>query len=342
MNISLDALAQALPPEGYKSIWATEVCVSLLLSLVSTGKEDRESEEGLQEAGLEISQTRKSIHVLLAAPAFCSVASRLLLVGAVLSPRSICFDAKNKNVIARASAVDDKTGVISVSAGSMALANDGVCVVNISRGSLRKDVVEQLRHCMDKEVTPAADRTELSVATRGAVWAFFTSESSKTSLLREGSACLYREPGLDPRLLSSFDIVHRLSAFEGREADRRASAELLESTEDHTAPEVAENLKVHLMRAGLLPSPRVSQDARELLQTYYMMVRRSQSLGAENAYVSLATLEGLMRIATASARLFLRDEVLEMPDATLAIYMHEKSLEAKVSNRNLGYVTGNP
>ncbi|GAQ90423.1 hypothetical protein KFL_006370080 [Klebsormidium nitens] len=215
----------------------------------------------------------------------------------------------------------------------MALANDGVCVVDISKGSLRKDVVEQLRHCMDKQVMPAADRPELSVATRGSVWAFFTSESSKRSLLKDGSACLFQEPSLDPRLLSSFDIVHRLSAFEGREADRRSSGELLDSTEEHNAPEVAETLKVHLQRAGLLPSPRVTRDARELLQAYYMLVRRSQSLGTENAYVSLATLESLMRVASASARLFLRVEVLEMPDATLAIFMHERSLEAKFGEK---------
>jgi DNA replicative helicase MCM subunit Mcm2 (Cdc46/Mcm family) len=333
-GISFDALGKALCPEGYGSAWPTEVCISLLLSIISVESQeespdrDRKSSE---EASPDSWRRKESLHLLLATSAYCSVASRVLRAAALFVPRSIMFDTKNKNIIAKASAADDKTGQVSVVAGSLALANDGVCVIDISKGNLRKDAIVQLQQCMEKDSLPIGERPELAVSSRATVWAFFSSDVNKRSNLKDASAYLCEDSTLDGKLLNTFDMVHKIPSFQGKEADRRASAEVFRSRENDTAPEITGSLKLHLHRAGLLQKPRFSSTATELLQAYYLLVRRSQSTGIDSgACVSLATLESLMRMASASAKLSLRDEVLEMPDATLAIYMHEKSLEAKV------------
>ena len=47
--------------------------------------------------------------------------------------------------------------------------------------------------------------------------------------------------------------------------------------------------------------------------------------------VTAGTLSSLARLAIASARLHLRDTVLALPDAVLAIIMFERSCDSKVS-----------
>ena len=92
-------------------------------------------------------------------------------------------------------------------------------------------------------------------------------------------------------------------------------------------------LRQRLAQSANLPVPCISPEALTMLQNYYALLRQ-QHQGHESDVSGISpgtyTLASLVRMASASARLHMRQGVNAMPDAVLAIYLLQQSMKAKV------------
>ena len=92
-----------------------------------------------------------------------------------------------------------------------------------------------------------------------------------------------------------------------------------------------QQLRQLIGEAASLPPPCISPRAMMMIQHYYAILRQQSPMqGPSAAAVGTHTVASLMRMATASARLHMRNDAMAMPDAVLAIYMLQESLKAKV------------
>ena len=87
-----------------------------------------------------------------------------------------------------------------------------------------------------------------------------------------------------------------------------------------------------ICEAASLPMPCISPRAVMMIQHYYALLRQQSAMQGPTAAAAVGThtVACLLRMATASARLHMRNDAVAMPDAVLAIYMLQESLKAKV------------
>ncbi|KXZ43265.1 hypothetical protein GPECTOR_96g731 [Gonium pectorale] len=92
------------------------------------------------------------------------------------------------------------------------------------------------------------------------------------------------------------------------------------------------SLRQHVAAAALLsPPPQLSDAALELLMRYYVAVRQS---GVQVTQTEV--LRCLVKLATASARLHLRQQVLEAPDCVLAVLLMERTMSCRFGETYMG------
>ncbi|WIA40444.1 hypothetical protein OEZ86_013801 [Tetradesmus obliquus] len=85
----------------------------------------------------------------------------------------------------------------------------------------------------------------------------------------------------------------------------------------------------HLLAAAVAcQAPVLSAGAQEFLGQYFLVLR--QSLGSSGKLSKPVLLATLVRVASAVARLHLRSEVLQQPDASLAVLLMEHTLAIKL------------
>ena len=93
-----------------------------------------------------------------------------------------------------------------------------------------------------------------------------------------------------------------------------------------------QQLRQQIGEAASLSMPCISPRAVMMIQHYYALLRQQNAMQGPTAAAAVGThtVACLLRMATASARLHMRNDAVAMPDAVLAIYMLQESLKAKV------------
>lgn len=161
---------------------------------------------------------------------------------------------------------------------------------------------------------------------------------------------------LGPNLFAAFDLVlpHSLgnaescttdaymdsmlkrTAHQDVQSQTSVSGSNVQAEKDGKREQERMMLKQRLMQSAGMPLPCISSRALMMMQSYYALLRQQhQALGSDVTGMSPGTytVATLMRIASASARLHMRQDVVTMPDAVLAIYLLQKSMKAKVSSQ---------
>ncbi len=148
-------------------------------------------------------------------------------------------------------------------------------------------------------------------------------------------------------LLTRFDLIFVIKDQPTPADDERLASHILSvhARRSYTSPPPIEFslLKKYLAYAKRL-SPTLTQEAMERIKDYYMELRRSSAEG--QIPPTPRTLEALIRIATARARVLLRDEVKE-EDAFEAISLMRKMVEdvltdASTKKADFGIQFGKP
>ena len=124
-----------------------------------------------------------------------------------------------------------------------------------------------------------------------------------------------------------------------REKDSRVASHILEIHRDTNRglpqPAIDTELLSKYLAYAKQVEPSLSNEAMDIIKDYYMKMRNVEAEGMIT--VTPRQLEGLVRLATARARLLLKDRV-ETDDAERAIYLVQRMLETAGMDVNTGKV----
>ncbi len=242
-----------------------------------------------------------------------------------------------------AAVVREKTGMMMLEAGAVVLADQGLASID-EFDKMRTDDRNALHEMMEQQT--------VSVAKGGIV----ATLNARTSILAAANPVLgkydpYRNINenlnLPIPLLTRFDLIFVLRDIPDRARDERLARHVLElhrKGEYIMAPPIDFNLLHKYILYAKKINPILTRDAEEKILEYYLDMRKVDS--ESMITVTPRQLESLIRLATARARIMLRDKVTE-EDAMRAISLMRRMLETvgvdvKTGKRDLGVLHGRP
>ncbi|XP_057824637.2 uncharacterized protein LOC131036694 isoform X3 [Cryptomeria japonica] len=253
--------------------------------------------------------------------AYSLVALLISLAVAVLyGARSVRHSPCNENLESKLTN-SCSGGTQILQSGSLSLSNDGIFLVDFFSCSISRSDARFFCQAMEKPSIQIKDSQDLCIPCRSTVWGSYAIFKDETSLIPLDFPKVARKgPTIDPELINKFEII--LSSEEEEDFPRKYDM-IVQSGRSTQSIE----LQKHLHSASNIKSTKISAGAHGLIRTYYLALRKAKSFIIQSDDVF--SLQSLLRVASACARLCLRDEILEIPDATLAILLCEKTYTAK-------------
>ena len=231
-----------------------------------------------------------------------------------------------------AAVVKDKNNLMSLEAGVVVLADQGLAAI---------DEFEKL-DANDRSALHEQMESQCVTIAKGGFYAIL---NARTAIIAAANPTLgmynpYKEflenISLPPPLLTRFDLIYVMRDQVSAEEDLKLARHILEI---HTTSDFAEEppIDVHLLKKYIAYSKRLSPiltpEAKEKLEEYYLRLRRTT---AENQIPATPrSLESLIRLATARARLMHREQVLR-EDADAAMRLMDLMLETVLVDASTG------
>ncbi len=270
--------------------------------------------------------------------------SSLLEYVSHLAPKSVFVSGGAASGVGlTASAEKDKDGEGWIlKAGAMVLANGGIAII---------DEFDKMRDEDRGSIHEAMEQQTISVAKAGIVTQF----SARTSVLAAANPKMGRfDPNIPPSqqfnitpaLLSRFDLIFTIRDVLDEGRDRKMASHILaghkfasqkeKPPEDHPIlPEYdADLLRKYIAYTRRTCRPVLTDEAMEKIKDYYVDLRK---IGAkQNTYpITARQIEGIIRLAEASAKMRLSDRV-EILDAERAINLEQFVLELVYVDKTTG------
>ena len=325
-----DRLISSLAPHIYGHDILKE---SVLLQII--GSSQRELEDG--------AKIRGDINVLLVGDPG-TAKSELLKYAARVAPRGLYTSGRGSTAAGLTAAViRDKSGIMMLEAGAVVLGDQGlVCIDEFDK--MKAEDRSALHEVMEQQ--------SCSVAKGGIV----ATHNARTSILAGANPMLgkydpYRNitenVNLPIPLLTRFDLVFAVRDEPQRETDAKVARHILGIHRRGTYA-VAPMLDIDMLGKYLAYAKRfepvISQETEDKIFEYYMQMRNVDS--EDMITVTPRQLEALVRLATARARLLLKDKV-DVSDAERAIYLfnnmlHTVGVDVKTGKVDLGVMHGMP
>ena len=263
-------------------------------------------------------KSRGDIHILLIGEPGTGK-SQLLKFTGELAPKGRYVVGKSSTGAGLTASVvkEESTGEFSLEAGAVVLAHKGMAAI---------DEIDKMAAEDRSSLHEAMEQQQISVS-KANIQATLNAE---TSILAAGNPKLGRFDPYEPipqqinigdTLLSRFDFIFPVKDEPDEEKDAKLSSQVLKN---HINPEETdadidqERLRKYIAYAQK-KRPNLTQEAADRIQEFYISMR-SRGSDEENGNVPITArqLEALVRIAEASARAELEDEVTEK-DAERAI-----------------------
>jgi replicative DNA helicase Mcm len=286
---------------------------------------------------------RSDIHMLLIGDPG-SAKTRLLQAVSEIVPKGIYVSGKSTSgagLTASAERDEFSEGGWTLKAGALVLGSGGsVCI----------DEFDKIGEDDKSALLEALESQTISVAKAGIVARF----NARTSVLaaanpKYGRFDINTYPAeqfdISPALLSRFDLIFPIKDVLDEELDKQIArhiliqheaagaqiAELAEREQVERPPLNSELLRKYIAYARKGVKPRLTQEASQKLQEYYVDLRK---LGIKTGAVPMTPrqIEGLVRLAEASAKTRLSGVVLQK-DAELAIALFEYMLNTLAVDR---------
>ena len=270
--------------------------------------------------------------------------SELLKFASHLAPRGLYTSGRGSTAAGlTAAVVREKNGMMMLEAGAVVLADLGIASID-EFDKMRTEDRSALHECMEQQT--------VSVAKGGIV----ATLNARTSILAAANPVLgkyddYRNItdniNLPTPLLTRFDLIFVLKDKADRTRDKDLAKHILKihRTGDYTTspPIEFEVLRKYLAYARNL-APKLTPEAEDKIMEYYLRMR---GMSDENMItVTPRQLEGLIRLATARARIMLHEKVTE-DDAIRAVSLIRRMYETvgvdvKTGQVDLGVLHGKP
>jgi len=293
---------------------------------------------------LEDGSTRRGdINVLLVGDPG-TAKSEMLKFTAKIAPRGLYTSGRGSTAAGLTAAViRDKSGIMMLEAGAVVLGDQGiVCIDEFDK--IKPEDRSALHEVMEQQTC--------SVAKGGIV----ATLNARTSILSAANPIygkydpyknITENVNLPVPLLTRFDLIFIVRDNPDKEKDNRVASHILEihrDTEKAARPAIDIDLFSKYLSYAKQIEPTLTPEAIEIVRSYYMEMRRIESEGMIT--VTPRQLEGLIRLASARARLLLKDMV-DAEDAQRAIYlvdqmMRTAGVDVNTGKTDLGVLYGKP
>jgi replicative DNA helicase Mcm len=334
--------AIAAKPDAYEKLIASfaphiyghEVIKEAILLLI-VGSVTKKLEDG--------STRRGDINVLLVGDPG-TAKSEMLKFAAKIAPRGLYTSGRGSTAAGLTAAViRDKSGIMMLEAGAVVLGDQGlVCIDEFDK--IKPEDRSALHEVMEQQTC--------SVAKGGIV----ATLNARTSILSAANPMygkydpyknITENVNLPVPLLTRFDLIFIVRDTPEKERDSLIASHILEIHRDaeHAAkPAIEIDLFSKHLAYSKQIEPVLTPEAIDIVRSYYMDMRKVESEGMIT--VTPRQLEGLVRLATARARLLLKDRV-DAEDATRAIYlvdqmMRTAGVDVNTGKTDLGVLYGKP
>jgi replicative DNA helicase Mcm len=264
--------------------------------------------------------------------------SEMLKFCARIAPRGLYTSGRGSTAAGlTAAVVRDTSGIFMLEAGAVVLGDQGlVCIDEFDK--MRPEDRSALHEVMEQQ--------SASIAKGGIV----ATLNARTSILAAANPMfgkydpfknLTENVNLPIPLLTRFDLVFVVRDIPGEEKDRQIAEHIIsqhgESGTDTTSLIDVDILTKYLAYAKRI-DPALTKEAESKIMEFYLKMRSIEGEDKEKMItITPRQLEGLIRLATARARLLLKNQV-EGDDAERAIYLFNKMLENSGIDVNTGKV----
>jgi len=264
--------------------------------------------------------------------------SEMLKFCARIAPRGLYTSGRGSTAAGlTAAVVRDASGIFMLEAGAVVLGDQGlVCIDEFDK--MRPEDRSALHEVMEQQ--------SASIAKGGIV----ATLNARTSILAAANPLfgkydqfknLTENVNLPIPLLTRFDLIFVVRDIPGEERDRQIAQHIISqhgaSGTDTTSLIDVDILTKYLAYAKRI-EPSLTKEAESKIMEFYLKMRSIEGEDKEKMItITPRQLEGLIRLATARARLLLKNQV-EGDDADRAIYLFNKMLENSGIDVNTGKI----
>ena len=261
--------------------------------------------------------------------------SEMLKFCARVAPRGLYTSGRGSTAAGlTAAVVRDKSGILMLEAGAVVLGDQGlVCIDEFDK--MKPEDRSALHEVMEQQ--------SASIAKGGIV----ATLNARTSILAAANPMygkydpfknITENVALPIPLLTRFDLIFVVRDIPSKEKDRNIARHII-GLHKRGSPEIRSIIDVDIFTKYLAYCKRVdpvlTPEAEEKILEYYMKMRNVES--EEMITVTPRQLGGLIRLATARARLLMKDHV-DGEDAERAIFLIQSMLEDAGVDVNTGKV----
>ena len=249
--------------------------------------------------------------------------SEMLKFAAQVAPRGMFASGRGSTAAGLSAAVIREKNTLMLEAGVVVLADQGIAAI---------DEFDKMKPEDRSALHEQMEQATVTIA-KGGIYAVL---NARTAILAATNPVLGKynpyqnlidNITLPIPLLTRFDLIFVLRDTPTPGQDERLATHILEVHRKRTYVEPPpihfELLKKYIAYAKNY-TPTLTIDAENRIKEYYLQLRRSASEGQIGA--TPRTLESLIRLSSAKARLMLRDQVIE-EDALTAISLMNKMVE---------------
>ena len=264
--------------------------------------------------------------------------SEMLKFCARIAPRGLYTSGRGSTAAGlTAAVVRDASGIFMLEAGAVVLGDQGlVCIDEFDK--MRPEDRSALHEVMEQQ--------SASIAKGGIV----ATLNARTSILAAANPMfgkydifknIYENVNLPIPLLTRFDLVFIVRDIPSQEKDRNIAQHII-SQHGFSGTDTTSLIDIDILTKYLSYAkrgePALTKEAENLIMEFYLKMRNISGEDKENMItITPRQLEGLIRLATARARLLLKNKV-EGEDADRAIYLFNEMLKNSGTDVNTGKV----
>ncbi|MFW9806420.1 MAG: minichromosome maintenance protein MCM [Candidatus Thorarchaeota archaeon] len=268
--------------------------------------------------------------------------SQILKFVSGLAARGLYTSGKGTTAAGLTAAVvhDTESGAMTLEAGALVLSDQGIACI---------DEFDKMDPNDRTAIHEAMEQHTVSIAKAGIV----ATLNARTSILAAANPTLGRyESSLSVQdnirlpftILSRFDLIWILVDTPEATRDRELAQFILDmhqmkKTQGQTATATIppDFLKKYIGYANRYVIPQLTPEAAEVIENFYVDLRKSAEGGASPVPITARQLESLVRLSEARARMALRSKVTK-EDAQAAIRLMEESLRMVALDRITGKI----
>ncbi|RJQ20786.1 AAA family ATPase [Candidatus Woesearchaeota archaeon] len=279
--------------------------------------------------------TRGDIHILLVGDPGAAK-SQLLKRMQHVAPKARYTTGKGASGAGLSAAVvkDEFLQGWSLEAGALVLANKGLCCIDEMDKMSKEDGWAMHEALEQQSVTISKANIQASLRCETSVLAAANPKFGRF----DPYDTIANQINMAPTLVNRFDLIFPVKDIPDSARDQKMASFILRMhKEDAQKPEVdTKLLKKYFAYARQNCFPKLTDGAIEELQEYYLKMRASASGdGVKSVPISARQLEGLVRLAEATARLRLGDKVLKK-DAKKAVELLDHCLRQIAMDEKTG------